>query len=230
MVVEIEQSDDEDGDEDWDEEAAVLFPSRAAIRRKAAEQAAKEERAAKRVKKALPTFLSGSNISGEPGGGSGGGGSAVGAGGEWDEDDGDSSDETAPNGKSGDDTAAAHARRLGVANVTSLEERDEMKKKLLPWTEHMKQVWRRQQAELEDASGSGEDGGSDPWWKHEDGDAAPNSGGGRRRSLGGRLGPGVMFRVGGRYVTMDAVTNEDAAKMSPDEYTRFYNLAVSQRG
>lgn len=247
--MEIEQSEDEGmDDDDWTEDGgAALFPSRASIRRKAAEDAAKEERAAKRAKKALPSFLSGSNISGDPDSGSGIAGDGD------DVDEGGSSDESGPNGVTGGSDngvsngtggvgRGAHARRLGAAAVTSLEERDEMKKKLLPWTEHMKQVWRRQQQEqkqreLDEASDGGN--GGDTWWNHEDGDIAVNGfvglGGGvgkARRGLGGGIGsgPGVMFRVSGRYITMDAMTIEDAAKMSPDEYTRWYNLIVSQRG
>lgn len=247
IVVEIEQSEDEGmDDDDWTEDGgAALFPSRASIRRKAAEDAAKEERAAKRAKKALPSFLSGSNISGDPD--SGGGGSGSGITGEGDDvDEGGSSDESGPNGVAGESDSgvsngtdglgrAAHVRRLGAVAVTSLEERDEMKKKLLPWTEHMKQVWRRQQQEqqqmeLDEACEGGN--GGDSWWNHEDGDSPVNGVVGLRRGLGGGIGsgPGVMFRVSGRYVTMDALTIDDAAKMSPDEYTRWYNLVVSQRG
>lgn len=82
-MVEIEQSEDEDDDDDWGDEegddgeggggrgggaAASLLPSRATLKRKAAEAAAKEAQAAKRAKKALPTFLKGSVISGKGGG------------------------------------------------------------------------------------------------------------------------------------------------------------------
>lgn len=41
-----------------------------------------------------------------------------------------------------------HARRSGVAVVTNIEERNEKKRRLLPWTERMAQVWRQQKLDI----------------------------------------------------------------------------------
>lgn len=226
VVVEIEKSEDEDDDEGWGEEGGeAVLPSRSALKRKAADARAKEEQAAKRAKKAMPTFLKGSRISGKPDGDQGDE--------EDSDDDDDSSDEsgTRRSAKAAG-AAGAHARRLGVAAVTSVEERNERKKQLLPWTERMKQVWRQQQSELREEEQAGSGSENEAWWEDEDGEGRNGAGRGRSRG-GGASGfgsrVGVRFRVGARYVSMDQVTCEEAAQMSPEEYTRFYNLAVGQR-
>ncbi|CAM9147798.1 unnamed protein product [Scytosiphon promiscuus] len=143
-----------------------------------------------------------------------------------------------------------------------------MKKRLRPWTERMKKVWRRQQSEarLEEAdersaaengsSATGVNGREDAWWEIEDDvDGRGNGGGGgggggfkdgvagahsHRRDrqqgpgatellgLAAGVGAGERFRVGVRTVPIEALTVEDAAKMSAEEYTRFYNLVVGE--
>ncbi|CAB1117304.1 unnamed protein product [Ectocarpus sp. CCAP 1310/34] len=248
VVVEIEQSEDEDdGDEDWDAEGGeeedgngagagggLLLPSRAALKRKAADAAAKEEEAAKRAKKALPTFLKGSAISGNYNNTA-----------DSEDDDSESSKDDAK----AEAAAAAqhHARRLGVAAVTSVAERDEMKKRLRPWTERMKQVWRRQQSEMrreeqEAAAAAAGVNGDDAWWESDDEDGpAKNGGGGRKGApqartsarllgLSAGVGAGQRFRVGVRFVPIEALTEEDIAKMSAEDYTRFYNVVVGEGG
>eukprot|EP00752_Nemacystus_decipiens_P010834 g9632.t1 len=261
VVVEIEQSeeedDDDDDDDDWDGEGGggggaggALVPSRAALKRKVADAAAKEEEAAKRAKKALPTFLKGSAISGAGDGNSGDGS---------DDDDAESSSSNGDGGANAVAAAAAHARRLGVATVTNLAERDEMKKRLLPWTKRMKQILRRQQSETRqerEANGGGGGGngratangdangvssGDDAWWENadDDGDDDERLGtggiGSHKRppaavgllGLAG-VGAGERFRVGVRIVPIEALTVEDVDKMSTEEYTRFYNVVVGE--
>lgn len=288
VVVEIEQSDedeDDDDDQDWPDEldanglnnggggsSSSILPSRADIKRKAATNAAKEQQAAKRAKKVLPSFLKGSRISGsgvvgaEEDDDTAGLGVAV----NGDIDDAVDSDEIVSGdvngGRLGAAEAGVHARRLGAAALNSVEDMDEFKKRLVPMTERMRQVWRRQQqmerrARVEaeggvDGSGVGNGGnGEEMWWKDEEDDdddddddwvglavgkrgmgcrngKRSSDGGGRVNGVGRGMAAvpgGVRVVVGGRYVPIESLTREDAAKMSSEEYTRFYNLSVGGR-
>lgn len=94
-----------------------------------------------------------------------------------------------------------------------------------------KQVWQRQQLERR------AEAGLEKWWEHEDDDGGDQRGGvvqsgsmrGRGpRANGGTVATAVKVEVAGRKVPIDALTREEAAEMSPDEYTKFYNLAISQ--
>ncbi|CAN0216450.1 unnamed protein product [Ectocarpus fasciculatus] len=118
-----------------------------------------------------------------------------------------------------------------------------MKKRLRPWTERMKQVWRRQQSEMrreEQEAGGGN--GDDAWWQSDDEDGNTKNGGYARKGaptarssvrllgLSAGIGAGQRFRVGVRFVPIEALTEEDTAQMSAEEYTRFYNVVVGERG
>ncbi|CAM9338968.1 unnamed protein product [Ectocarpus sp. 8 AP-2014] len=122
-----------------------------------------------------------------------------------------------------------------------------MKKRLRPWTERMKQVWRRQQSEMrreeqEAAAAAAAGNGDDTWWESDDEDGPTKKGGGGRKGapqarssarllgLSAGVGAGHRFRVGVRFVPIEALTEEDIAKMSAEDYTRFYNAVVGERG
>lgn len=99
----------------------------------------------------------------------------------------------------------------------------------------MKQVWRRQQIERR------REAGLKKWWEEDEEDGQQHHGGqaqGKNNgtvyghgiangSWGGSGGSGVKLEIGGRKVSIDALTPEEAAEMSPEEYTKFYNLAVN---
>ena len=102
----------------------------------------------------------------------------------------------------------------------------------------MKQVWRQQQSDMrEEDSSSNDEGGA--WWENEEGEGpAGGSGGVAGRDKSRRLGDframvsglaGARFRVGSRFIPVEALTYKDAADMSAEEYTRFYNLIVGER-
>ncbi|CAM9186682.1 unnamed protein product [Choristocarpus tenellus] len=225
VIVEIEQSDEDDENEEGDEDGeegeeglSGIVPTRSSIKRKVASKAARDAQAAKRAKKALPSFLQGSKISG------------VASGGDDDDDDVEEEEEDEDEVSGLDSKSGAHeglTRRLGAAVLTSVEELNEFKRRLRPWTEKMKRVWRKQQAL--GAMGENTDGeGGKPWWEMQD----DENGGGVGSNLGApESAPvvphtfGRVFYVNGRRVPTDALTKEEAATLSVDDYTQFYQLA-----